>query len=168
MQLRDTADLKVPAARVTDLVTTESKDEVLVYDQKVHHIHHLNATAAKVWRLCDGQRTVSEIAVETGIAEDGVKLALRTLEDAQLLDAQLLVSIRGTQSRRSLIKKAAVAGIAVPAIASISAPNAAASHSPGHVCTGNNRDAGCPCNTEAKNCKGTCVAPEGANQGICQ
>ena len=41
MQLRHTDDLKVPAARIEDLVTTESKDEVLVYDQAVHHIHHL-------------------------------------------------------------------------------------------------------------------------------
>jgi hypothetical protein len=28
----------VPAMRTTDLVTTESKDEVLVYDQAAHHI----------------------------------------------------------------------------------------------------------------------------------
>lgn len=81
MQLRDSA-LTVPSARTVDLVTTESKDEVLVYDQTVHHIHHLNATATKVWRLCDGQRTVSEIAAEAGVAEEAVKLALRTLEDA--------------------------------------------------------------------------------------
>ncbi len=125
MQLRDTSDLRVPAARTIDLVTTESKDEVLVYDQAVHHIHHLNATAAKVWRLCDGERTVSEIAAEAGIAEDAVKLALRTLEDAQLLDAPLATTMRGTQSRRAFMKKAAIAG-QIPAIVSITAPISAA------------------------------------------
>lgn len=131
MQLRDIADLKVPAARSLDLVTTESKDEVLVYDQAVHHIHHLNASAAKVWRLCDGERTVSEIAMETGLAEDAVKLALRTLEDAQLLDAPLGTSLRGMQSRRAFMKKAAIAG-AVPAIVSVTAASAQVAGS----CTG--------------------------------
>ena len=129
MQLRDTSDLKVPAARTIDLVTTESKDEVLVYDQAVHHIHHLNASAAMVWRLCDGERTVSEIAAEAGIAEDAVKLALRTLEDAQLLDGPLATTIRGTQSRRAFMKKAAIAGAAVPVVISVSAPSASAAKS---------------------------------------
>ena len=98
MQLRDTANLSVPAARTIDLVTTESKDEVLVYDQTVHHIHHLNASAAKVWRLCDGERTVSEIATEARMAEEAVQLALRTLEEAQLLDGPLATTMRESRA----------------------------------------------------------------------
>lgn len=157
MQLRDTA-LTVPAARTIDLVTTESKDEVLVYDQAVHHIHHLNATAAKVWRLCNGERTVSEIALEAGIAEDAVKLALRTLEDAQLLDAPLATTMRGTQSRRSFMKKAAVAGVAVPAIISISAPSASAGQScPGGCLNDKDCSTGYYCQQQSGGACGTCL-----------
>jgi hypothetical protein len=120
----------VPAMRTHDLVTTESKDEVLVYDQEAHHIHHLNASAATVWRLCDGERTADEIAVEAGLTQDAVKLALRTLEDAKLLDGALASEMRGTQSRRTFAKKAGIA--AIPAIVSITAPiaKAAASNHP--------------------------------------
>jgi hypothetical protein len=118
----------VPAMRTHDLVTTTSKDEVLVYDQAAHHIHHLNAPAAQVWYLCDGVRTVADLAIETGLTQDAVKLALRTLEEAKLLDGPLASDLRGTQSRRAFMKKAAIAG-AVPAIISVSAPIAAAATS---------------------------------------
>lgn len=131
MQLRDTADLKVPAARMVDLVTTESKDEVLVYDQAVHHIHHLNATASAVWKLCDGKRTVRDIAEATSIDEEAVRLALRKLEEANLLEGDLAMTMRGTHSRRAFMRRAVVAGaISVPVIVSITAP-AAANHTSG-------------------------------------
>jgi hypothetical protein len=132
-----TAEFTVPAARVENLVTTTSKDEVLVYDQDRHHIHHLNPTAAAVWSLCNGRRTVTEVAQAAGVDEEAVRLALRKLEDANLLDGTLEAGVRGTtQSRRSFMKKAAVAGaIAVPAIVSISAPHAAAAQSV-PTCTG--------------------------------
>ena len=126
-------ELTVPDARVANLVTTASRNEVLVYDQDRHHIHHLNATAAAVWNLCNGKRTVAQVARAAGVDEDAVRLALRKLADANLLDGPLEAEIRGTtHSRRSFMKKAAVAGaIAVPAIVSISAPTAAQSGSPG-------------------------------------
>lgn len=82
-----------------------------------------------MWRLCDGERTVREIAAEAGIAEDPAKRALRTLEDAQLLDAPLATVMRGMQSRRRFMKKAGIA--AIPAIVSITAPIAKAAASPG-------------------------------------
>lgn len=147
----------VPAMRTTELVTTASKDEVLVYDQAAHHIHHLNASAAKVWYLCDGQRSVAAIAMETGLTPDAVKLALRTLEDAQLLDGTLASELRGTQSRRAFMKKATIAG-AVPAIVSVTAPIAAsaASGDCGKTCTSNGQCNGGPvCNN--------CVDANGMN-----
>jgi hypothetical protein len=138
--IASTAEFTVPAARVENLVTTTSRDEVLVYDQDRHHIHHLNPTASAVWSQCNGRRTVSEVAQAAGVDEDAVRLALRKLEDANLLDGTLEAGVRGTtHSRRSFMKKAAVAGaIAVPAIVSISAPHAAAAQSVpgGSTCTG--------------------------------
>ena len=164
MQLRHTDDLKVPAARMVDLVTTESKDEVLVYDQAVHHIHHLNAVAATVWRLCDGERTVSEIAAEAGIAADAVTLALRTLEGAQLLDGPLATAMRGTHSRRAFMKKAAIAGVAVPAIVSTSAPSASAQVSTTCVstCDASNVNQACY-KGQSNRCEGRCEAQTSNN-----
>jgi hypothetical protein len=120
----------VPAARVSDLVINDVHGEVLVYDKQCHHIHHLNATAAAIWRLCDGERTVRDLALHASIDEEAVRLALRKCEDARLLDGPLSTEMRGTQSRRTFLRKTAVAGaIALPAIVSISAPTAAQSDS---------------------------------------
>ncbi|HET8634386.1 MAG TPA: PqqD family protein, partial [Gemmatimonadales bacterium] len=47
----------VPAARVTDLIVSKTSNDLLVYDQRTHHIHHLNEAAAAIWRMCDGQRS---------------------------------------------------------------------------------------------------------------
>ncbi len=59
----------VPAARITGLVITEAKDEVLVYDTERHHIHHLNRTSATIWRLLDGRRSMSEL-IQAGADPD--------------------------------------------------------------------------------------------------
>ncbi len=137
----------VPAARIEGLVTTEAGEEVLVYDQERHHIHHLNRTSAVIWRLCDGSRSVTAIALaasgETniGIDETIVRLAIGELADAGLLARPVADTMRGpAQSRRVFMKRAAVAGaIAVPAIVSMTAPAAAggASNSCGMRCTAN-------------------------------
>ena len=143
----------VPAARVENLIITESKDEVLVYDTAQHHIHHLNQTSAVVWRLCDGRRSVADLVreaqlkVDGTVNEDAVRLALAKLEDAELLEGALVSSLRGVgQSRRTLLKRAAVAGaVAVPAIVSMSAPAAAA--------TGSGGDCGDPCGGVNSGCR---------------
>ena len=91
-----------PAARVENLAMTETADEVLVYDTERHHIHHLNRTLTIVWRLLDGQRTISEVAAEArlqlgaDISEQGVQLALAKLSDANLLDGTLSLAMRGS------------------------------------------------------------------------
>lgn len=115
----------VPAARIKELVTNEVDGEVLVYDQATHHIHHLNETSAAVWRLCDGQRTLAEVARAAGIRPETVQVALGKLADASLLRDELALDLRApAQSRRAFMKKAAIAG-AIPAIVSVTAPLAA-------------------------------------------
>src|SRR5438067_12451593 len=80
-----------PRAREDELVVREVEDETLVYDLKRHKAHSLNHTAALVWRWCDGQATIPEMArrlsAETKIAagEDAVWLALDGLGRARLL-----------------------------------------------------------------------------------
>jgi hypothetical protein len=125
----------------------------LVYDKQCHHIHHLNATAAAIWRLCDGERTVCDLALHASIDEEAVRLALRKCEDARLLDGPLSTEMRGTQSRRAFLRKAAVVGaVALPTIVSISAPSAAAasSHPPGTI--------GDPCTSGSDCASGNCTS----------
>jgi hypothetical protein len=152
MHLRDSAAMRVPAALTSDLITTESNDEVLVYDELAHHIHHLNAVTAKVWRLCDGSRSVIDIAIESGIETEAVRVALHQIEGAKLLESELDNGIRSVKSRRSFMKMAGLAS--VPAIVSITAPiaKAAASHPSG--CS----HAGVTCSTgkDAGTCASTC------------
>ena len=55
-----------PRSRKEGLVIEELGDEILIYDTVNDRAHTLNRTAALVWKLCDGKRTVSEIARVAG------------------------------------------------------------------------------------------------------
>lgn len=126
-----------PVARSDGLIVTGSNDEVLVYDTETHHIHHLNHLAAVVWQLCDGQRTVTDLASRAQVDVDGpvtaesIRLALAKLGAANLLDGNPGISLGGTgQSRRAFLRRSAFAGaVALPMIVSVSAPQAAAAAS---------------------------------------
>lgn len=129
----------VPAARVLDLAITETKDEAIVYDTRVHHIHHLNASTMQVWRLCDGRRTLAELQTALGGSWDAsmVRLALTKLADADLLDRPLPDALRvATRNRRTFVRQAAAgSALALPMIASMTAPTAAQAMSqPDPVC----------------------------------
>jgi hypothetical protein len=112
-----------PLARLDQLVTTESGDEVLVYDLATHAIHHLNAAAATVWRHCDGHRTVAALETTCGVTGETVQVALTKLVDAGLLTTSTLPSGARSPgpSRRAFLRNVAIAGT-VPVIVSISAP----------------------------------------------
>jgi hypothetical protein len=141
------AHIPLPRARTAELITTEVGDQVLVYDLQRHHIHHLNPTSATVWQLCDGRRTVGDLARAAGIDDEAARLAVRQLADADLLDGTLSPEVGSArQSRRRFMKRAAIAGVAVPVIVSVSAPQAAAQSSAlcgGIVCGPNQTCAVC-------------------------
>jgi hypothetical protein len=160
-------------------VTTESKDDVLVYDTQTHHIHHLNQISAAVWRLCDGRRTLDDVTREMqasapgGVGEDVVRLALTKLESANLLDSELDSSLRAYgQSRRKFLRRAAVAGaIAVPVVVSMTAPQAAfaGSTSCGQSCVDDGLNSECngncsQCGQETgRGCGSVCCSPGGGS-----
>ncbi len=122
-----------PHARKESLLVEELSDETLVYDLERHKAHCLNPTAAFVWRHCDGQTSVGELARlledELGIPanEEVVWLALDRLERVHLLQER---GKHGTEtplySRRQLVTRLGQIGIAVPMIVSIVSPLAAA------------------------------------------
>ena len=70
---------QLPAARQAGLVVRELPGETLVYDLENNKAHCLNGTAALVWRRCDGQTTVAELAQtlheELGLPADEVPCA---------------------------------------------------------------------------------------------
>lgn len=125
------AGASLPAARSTDLVTTETADSLLVYDQDRHELHTLNSTAAAIWRLLDGQRSATDVLVVaradlgSELTLEAVQLALATLAEAHLLaDAAESSAFTAGESRRRFLKKAGI--VAIPAVISVSVPLAAA------------------------------------------
>ena len=135
---------RVPTARRDDLVTTETQDGLLIYDQSAHELHQLDHSAASAWRLCDGTRTVAELAFAAGISVDSAWMALVQLSNAALLEEPFPGnSTVGDTSRRRLIQRAAVAA---PVLISISAPTAAYANS--DTCMN-------PCKRDSE-CRGDC------------
>jgi hypothetical protein len=109
-------------------------DETLVYQKENHKAHCLNSTAAEVWKLCDGTKTVAEIAAvmskesQSPVGEELVWLTLRRLSKSGLLvkkkkDAQVLAS------RRAAMCKIGAAALALPLVTSILVPTASAAAS---------------------------------------
>lgn len=155
-----------PIARKNGLVVQEVPDEVLVYDLESNKAHCLNNSAAIIWKSCDGNNSVSDIASiveqQAGgkVADDFVWLAIDQLSENNLLESPIPSSFEGT-SRREVIKKIGLASmIAIPVIASLVAPQsalAAASctcNTPG-AC-GSTPNASCPSTTRC-NGAGLCA-----------
>ena len=155
-----------PIARKSGLVVQEVPDEVLVYDLESNKAHCLNNSAALVWRSCDGNNSVSEIAklveAQAGgkVTEDFVWLAIDQLSENNLLEQQITPSFEG-QSRREVIKKIGLASmVAIPVIASLVAPQSALAaqscncNNPGQC--SNPINAACP-NTTLCNGVGICA-----------
>ena len=137
----------LPRMRVQGLVIDDLPEETLVYDLDRHKAHCLNRTAALVWRHCDGQTTVGEIArrlqheLDAPCNEDLVWLALRQLQQLHLLEQSITLPSHWTGvSRRKMLRHVGLAAaVAVPVIASIVSPTpvqASTCIQAGGVCNG--------------------------------
>jgi hypothetical protein len=112
-----------PLARSEDLIVEELGDELLVYDLTTDQAHALGATAARVWRACDGKTEAVALRVELGLDAETVTRALDELRANGLLDD----GAGGAPgiTRRDLSVKATKVGGAVaaaPLIVSLAAP----------------------------------------------
>jgi hypothetical protein len=121
-----------PKARNQQIVVQELPDETLVYDLKRHKALCLNRAAGLVWKRCDGQTSVPEIAallqreLQTPVGQEVVWFALGLLSKARLLEERLISpSPVAGLSRRELVQMGLAAAIAVPVILSVVAPKAA-------------------------------------------
>lgn len=157
---------RLPKARQEKLIVKELADETLVYDLVSDKAHCLNETAARVWKNCDGMKSVSDISAI--LAEDAgapvdeavVWLALEQLEKFKLLEAfpstpAHLVGI----NRRQLVRTMGVAALALPVIISIATQTAQAQASP---CSTGSRPDGCPCTSN-----GQCLPSHHCVGGFC-
>jgi Coenzyme PQQ synthesis protein D (PqqD) len=128
-------NLKKPLAVSQDILVQELPDELLIYKLKTHKAMSLNKTVAAVWQNCNGQNTIPQITesvsrkFKTTVTEEIVLLALETLSQSDLLisqgEAQETTFIPNV-SRREVIRRAALStAVALPVIASLSAPKAA-------------------------------------------
>jgi hypothetical protein len=128
-----------PRARIDDrIIRREVDSELIVYDSAADKAHCLNDTAARVWRVCDGRNTVTEIAaalatdLKTDVREHTVWQALMQLEKADLLEEPVVPPELVQQlARREAVRTLAFASVvAVPLVASIVAPTPAQAASP--------------------------------------
>ena len=129
--------LNNPFARSSEIVVQETKDEVLIYDLKRNKAVCLNDTSARIWRMCDGKNTPSDIAKKMSnhfgetINEDFVLLGLNDLAEEGLLDESYVSDSNfAGPSRRGMIRKIGFASvIALPMISSLIAPKASMAQS---------------------------------------
>jgi Coenzyme PQQ synthesis protein D (PqqD) len=121
-----------------DLLVRELHDEIIVYDGRTRKAHCLNPTAAAIWKLCDGKKSVEEIAsalrqaLAAPVDEGLVWLAVREFNKSGLLQKEISPTVEQTMlSRRDLVRKIAVgAALALPVATSIVVPALAAAVSP--------------------------------------
>ena len=118
-----------PKARSAQLLVQRTGQETLVYDEQSHRAHCLDARATRVWELCDGARTESEIAQAFGEGDPGqavVSWTLAELEKSALLEGSTDAA-RAALSRRVMMKTVGLA--AIPVIMALTAPRARAANS---------------------------------------
>ena len=146
-----------PKARSAQLLVQRTGEETLVYDERSHRAHCLDARASRVWALCDGARTEHEIAVAFGEGEAGravVSWTLGELDRSALLDGAADAA-RAAVSRRALMKTVGLA--AIPVILAITAPRARAATSTcsigGQQCATKPCCAGFACNDTTHVCE---------------
>jgi hypothetical protein len=167
---RDMKARPVPAARsIEHFSATRVGDDVVLYDDSTMVYHTMNASAFAVWQLCDGVSALPDICralstSRTPLPIEAVELAVAELGEAGLLQTEP-GRFDALINRRRVVKMTAVGllGAAViPAVSSITAPSALASHScggPGGVSQGEH----CVCSRE---CNSSCCCNAGVT--LCQ
>ena len=112
----------MPKAKTERLIVREIDGETLVYDRSRDAASCLNEFAARVWRKCDGETSVAEIASTLGEDERAVWLALHQLTKAQLLTEAIAFppDMSAAKSRREIGARLGLGAAAF--VASIVAP----------------------------------------------
>jgi hypothetical protein len=136
----------LPRARQDGLLKETVGEELLLYDQESHTAHCLSPLAACVWRHCDGEHDLAELAVLAGVGEELVAGALYELREKDLLDAEpaLTQSAISGESRREAIGRVARYGAAAAAGSMVVSATAA---TPAMASSGGEEKGCCQCYT---------------------
>jgi hypothetical protein len=140
-----------PKARKVQLTVRELAEETLVYDLERHKAHCLNPTSAFIWKHCDGQTTIPEMArlvreeLSVPNPEMMIRLALEQLSRRHLLeDAIAPPSEAARLSRRDALKKLAVAAVVLPTVMTLTARRAHAGFHLSKTLGGKDQPCGAP------------------------
>jgi hypothetical protein len=143
--------------------------------------HVLSPQTAMIWRLCDGQRTIEDIADELAVADEAVVGTIQELFAVQLLDGSPKKTPTDGEgdvlSRRSMLTQGAAAAlVAVPGVVTTAIPAAAQTLSrvipgQGEPCRGNSGCGSPPganglCCYDASPPLGVCCPPDPSNPVI--
>jgi hypothetical protein len=144
----------LPRAREDGLLVETVGEELLLYDQDSHTAHCLSPIAACVWRHCDGERDVTELAELAGTNETLIADALHELREKDLLHAEPAPrqSIVPGESRREAIGRVARYGAAAAAgsmvVSATAATPAMASSGEGTTVCNSGNSTCCKCENE--------------------
>ena len=117
-------DGSLPRARRDGLLEETLGEELLLYDQDSHTAHCLSPMATCVWRHCDGERDVTELAELAGASKDLVADVLHELHEKDLLDAEPALTesaIPGVSRREAIVRVARYGAAAAGASMIVSA-----------------------------------------------
>jgi hypothetical protein len=169
----------LPRARKDGLLEETAGEELLLYDRDSHTAHCLSPIAACVWRHCDGEHNVTELAKLAGASESLVADALHELREKDLLDAEptLVKSTIPGESRREAIGRVARYGAAAATgslIVSATAATPAMASSGGTItccqCYKHGTTTRCACTTWTTRmaCESFCVSSAGCNETLAE
>ncbi len=149
---------RAPKARTDDILIREfAGGETVVYDRISDEAHDLNRVASAVWRRCDGEATVAEVAASLSI-----ELGMPCTEDIVLLSLDELCKVNLVEadgwsppgiSRRDVMRRVGpgvAAAALLPAVLSVIAPTPAAAA----TC----QQSGEACTSNAQCCSGLCLS----------
>jgi hypothetical protein len=153
----------MPKAKSARLIVREIDDETLVYDCARDAATCLNDFAAKVWRQCDGEKSIAEIADELGEDERAVWLALHQLTKAQLLTEAIAFppDVTTAKSRREIAGRLGLGAAAL--VASIVVPISAQAQTAS--CAG--MGVHCERPNASRCCSGVCITLGNSASGMC-
>ncbi|HEV2273622.1 MAG TPA: PqqD family protein [Acidobacteriaceae bacterium] len=108
------------------VIVEELPHELMIYDSARRKAFCLNQTAAFVWRLSDGTRTIAEIAALMGgdlgkpVDEHVVLFTLDALSQDGLLSAStVLPPLPSGVTRRSLLRRFGIGAVTVPVVTAL-------------------------------------------------
>jgi hypothetical protein len=144
-----------PVSRSSNIIVQEVNDEHLVYDLERDQAFCLNETSARIWKLCDGTRSIPDLTealtfdLRKDVSESVVRLGLDQLSRNKLLLSDCGGITTEGRSRREAIRQIGLSSmIALPVVYSLVAPTAvhaqscgmsgAACSVPGNCCLGSN------------------------------